>query len=100
MKQPKRLIIKKASSVTIPKRPVLPTDDYYEDVVLVGGPFDGHRVKIRQKQEIVKYESQKGIAQYNRVSVEDANGTTAIFYRFWIMTDVAAINKLLDNYRG
>ena len=96
----KQLRIKKLATSIAPILPQLTMKNYI-DVVLVGGPFDGHRVKIVYGLEFVTNQSpHQGVVQYNKISVEDSTGHSAVFYKYSRISDVVAINTLISKYKG
>jgi hypothetical protein len=71
-----------------------------ENVVLVGGPFDGQRVEVNAGTLEATYQSpRQGLVKYLRISIEDNSGHAALFYKYSLMSDVAAVNQLILKYR-
>lgn len=79
------------------KNPLLQSGE--SGILLIGGPYNGQRVTVENKNAEVSYQGQYGIDTYYRVEIEDPSGEAAIFYRHSSLSDVIAVRELIRNYK-
>lgn len=65
------------------------------EVVLVGGTYDGSRVRVNPEMDNVQY----GADMYSKLLIEDDKGHSVFFYRSVNLTDIQALNQAIMSYK-